>query len=231
MKICLRILTLSLATLLLVVTASAQNNDWLNKPYKEWTKKEAQQVLNDSPWGKTESQSGPIVNFGTGDTPTPEKVYTARLRSSRPIRLALLRLRQIEEKYDQMNDKKKAEFDEKNKALIECPACADNYAISLMPPGPADARFVSQDKMKLYVRLLDDQGRSRELVHFNPTKVTGQEIVFFFPRLDEKGEPLLTPSSKKLIFTIDTSVLGLDATIRRFEFDVSKMILDGKVDF
>jgi hypothetical protein len=226
-----RILLLSLAVLLFVTTASAQNDDWQKKQYQQWTKKDAQKVLNDSPWAKTESQSGPTVNFGSGDVPTPEKVYTVRLRSSLPIRRALLRLRQIEEKYDQMSDKKKAEFDEKNKALVECPACADNYAVSLLPPAPADSRFVTLEKMKLYVRLLDDRGRSRELVHFNPTKVTGQEIVLFFPKLDEKGEPLLTPSSKKLIFTIDTSVLGLDVTIRRFEFDVSKMILDGKVEF
>jgi hypothetical protein len=51
------------------------------------------------------------------------------------------------------------------------------------------------------------------------------------PRRDEKGEPLLTPESKKLVFTIDTSVLRMDATIRSFEFKVPEMLVGGKVEF
>jgi hypothetical protein len=85
--------------------------------------------------------------------------------------------------------------------------------------------------MKLFVRLLDDRGRERQLVHFVPHKTTGQELTFFFPKFDDKGEPLVTPASKKVVFTIDTSVIGLDATIRRFEFDVSKMTAGDKVEF
>lgn len=69
-----------------------------------------------------------MVNFGGygNNTPTPDKVYVVRLRSALPIRQAILRLRQIKEKYDSMSDAKKAEFDEKNKALVECPACDEN---------------------------------------------------------------------------------------------------------
>jgi hypothetical protein len=221
------------ASVVATTTGSAQKDEWQSKPYQQWTKKDVQQVLGDSPWAQTQVRSGPMVSFGGGGTmtPTPDKVYTIRLRSALPVRQALLRLRQLNEKYDEMSDKKKAEFDEKNKILVECPACADNYAISLIPPGSGDARFVTAEKMKLYVQLADERGRRRELVYLAPTKTTGQEIVFFFPRLDAKGEPLLTPSSKKLIFSIDTSVLGLDATIRLFEFDVSKMIANGAVVF
>lgn len=225
------ILAAALAAALSAAAASAQKEDWRGKPYQQWTKDDVRQVLGDSPWAKTVAQSGPVVNFGSGDVPTPDKVYALRLRSALPVRHALLRLRQLDGKYEAMNDKKRAEFDEKNKPLVECPACADNYVVSLHPPVNADARSLTVDQLKLYVRLLDDRGRSRELVHFIPTKATGQEIVLFFPRLDAKGEPLLTPASKKLVFTIDTSVLRMDATIRRFEFDVSKMIVGGKVEF
>jgi hypothetical protein len=222
---------LALTASVVFTTGSAQKDEWQGKPYQQWTKRDVQQLLGDSPWAQTQARSGPTVNFGGGNTPTPDKIYAVRLRSALPVRQALLRFRQLNEKYDEMSDKKKAEFDEKNRALVECPACADNYVVSLIPPGAADARFVTPEKMKLYVQLTDERGRRRELVHFTPTKTTGQEISFFFPRLDDNGAPLLTPSSKKLIFSIDTTVLALDTTIRRFEFDVSKMIANGAVVF
>ncbi|MET0626400.1 MAG: hypothetical protein ABW250_25930 [Pyrinomonadaceae bacterium] len=221
------------ATLVCAAGARAQKEEWQGKPFREWTEKEARKVLTDSPWARTVAHSGPMVNFtgGTGDTPTPDKVYVARLRSALPIRQAILRLRQIKDKYDSMSDKDKAKFDEKNKPLVECPACADNYVVSLIPPRSADTRSPTTEKMKLYVRLMDDRGQQRELVHFVPSKATGEEVIFFFPRFDDKGQPLLTPSSKRLIFTIDSSSIAMDAVIQRFEFDVSKMLEGGAVVF
>jgi hypothetical protein len=223
---------LALAASVIAATGSAQKDDWQSKPYQQWTMKDVQQVLGNSPWAQTQARSGPMVDFGGGTmTPTPDKVYAVRLRSALPVRQALLRFRQLNEKYDAMSDKKKAEFDEKNKTLVECPACADNYVVSLLSPMTTTTTPLQPETMKLYVRLMDDRGRQRTLVHLIPPKSVGQELIFFFPRLDEKGEPLLTPSSKKLIFTIDTSAIGLDAVIRRFEFDVSKMIVNGAVAF
>jgi hypothetical protein len=69
------------------------------------------------------------------------------------------------------------------------------------------------------------------LVHYAPPKSAGQEVVFFFPKFNEKGAPLFTPSSKRVIFNIDPTALGGDATITRFDFDVSKMLINGKVVF
>jgi hypothetical protein len=219
--------TLSLAASLIAATAagSAQKDEWQSKPYQQWTKKEAQKMLADSPWAQT------IGSGGGAMTQTPDKLYTLRLRSALPVRQALLRLRQLNEKYDEMSDKKKAEFDEKSKPLVDCPACVDNYVLSLYSPEPAQTRMLTLEKVKLYVRLMDERGRQRELVHFVPAKSPGDEIVFFFSKFDEKGEPLLTPASKSLVFTIDTSVLAMEAVIRRFDFDVSKMIMNGQVAF
>lgn len=220
------------ATLVCAAEARAQKEDWQGKPFREWTEKEARKVLSDSPWAKTVSSSGPMVNFGsTGPVPTPDKVYVVRLRSALPVRQAILRLRQIKEKYDAMSDSRKAEFDEKNRPLVDCPACADNYVVSLIPPRSADTRSPTTEKMKLYVQLMDDRGQRRELVHFVPTKATGEEVIFFFPRLDDKGQPLVTPSTRRLIFTIDTASVAMDAVIQRFEFDVSKIVEGGAVVF
>jgi hypothetical protein len=147
-------------------------------------------------------------------------------------------LRQLKDDYDKMSDKKKAEFDEKNKALIECAPCEENYVVALVPPSGADTmtlptalKSISLETMKLYVHLMDDRGRQRELVHFVPPKSPGQEVVFFFSKLDEKGEPLITPSTKRVVFNIDPIALGGDATINHFDFDVSKMVVNGRVVF
>ncbi|HLL76531.1 MAG TPA: hypothetical protein VK421_14860 [Pyrinomonadaceae bacterium] len=232
MKTGRRFLLAAAAASAVAATVAAQGDGWLGKPYQQWTKGEVQKVLSDSPWARTVMQSGPVVSVGGNAAGTSDKVYVAQLRSAMPVRHALLRLRQLNEKYDSMSDKKKAEFDERNRPLVECPACAENYVVSLIPPTSAvNTRTVTLPAMKPHVRLLDERGRKRELVHFTPAKGPGQEIIFFFPRLDERGEPLVTPASKKLIFTIDTNVLGLDATTTRFEFDLPKMIRDGRVEF
>lgn len=207
--------------------AHAQKDGWQAKPYQQWTKEDVQRILTESPWAQTRAQSGDVV----GGSMSSDKVYTLRLRSALPVRQAMLRLRQLNDKYDSMSAEKKAEFDEKNRPLVECPACADNYVISLMPPSQADARKVGLERVKLFVRLVDDRGRERQLVHFVPHRAAGQELVFFFPKFDDKGEPLVTPASKKVVFTIDTAVIGLDANIQRFEFDVSKMTAGDKVEF
>ena len=59
---------------------------------------------------------------------------TVRLRSALPIRQALLRLKQIEAKYDNMSENDRADFDARMKGLIDCPACGENYIITLGPP-------------------------------------------------------------------------------------------------
>ena len=44
----------------------------------------------------------------------------------RPIRQALVRLKQIGARFDKMSGAERAEFDTRMKGLLECPACVDN---------------------------------------------------------------------------------------------------------
>jgi hypothetical protein len=234
---------LACAAALALTNASAQKGGWQGKPYKQWTLKDAEELLADSPWAQTKVANGQVVDPG-GFSPIsgmnlPGDGITLRLRSSLAIRLAMLRVRQLRANYDQMSDKKKAEFDEKNKPLVECPACAANYVVSLNPPPGRDEgvatsfNSMSQEQVKHYVRFMNDSGETRELVHFEPSKVRGGESLFFFPRLNRNGEPLLTPATKKLVIILDEKMLGVGgSSINRFEFDVSKMVADdGQVAF
>lgn len=217
--------------LVLPFDRSATQSETL-KPFSTWTKAEAKQILNDSPWAKTQEVRSV---YGLG-IPTDFK-FTLRLRSALPIREALVRLKQIDAHYDQMNEKDRASFDARMKGLLECPACANNYVLSLSSrsdnsPG-WDLAFRSYEKMTLSllqenVFLTNDKGEKRKLVHFIPPKVAGEETVFFFPRLDDAGKPLISSEVKK--FSLHLSPQNADS-VKNFDFEVSKLVFNGKVEF
>jgi hypothetical protein len=220
---------------------SGAQNVWQDKPYQQWTVSDVEKLLTDSPWAQTRSKGvaigydNPVVT-GSNNPPSPEAV-TLRLRSALPIRQALLRLRQLKAKYDKMSGPDRAAFDDKNKILLECPACAENYVVALGPgPGrgkgvPAIFQSMSLAEAKLSITLQDERGEKRALIHFVPPKVQGDEAVFFFARLNEKGEPLLNQSSKKLIVLFGPQIFNSPVAISKFEFDLPKMLVNGAVDF
>lgn len=225
-------LALAAALSALAAPARAQKEEWQGKPYQQWTRKEVDKLLSDSPWSRQFVRSAAAISSSDAGV-MATKGYVVRLRSALPVRQGLLRLRQIREKYDSMSDGKKAEFDEKNKALVECPACEENYVVAMLPTADSDKLSeqlykASLERVKPYVRLVNDRGQQRELVHFAPAK-SGSEVIFFFPRFDDKGAPLVTPDTKRLVLIVDPGALGGDATINRFEFDVSRMVVDGKL--
>ncbi|HVF50572.1 MAG TPA: hypothetical protein VNA19_10830 [Pyrinomonadaceae bacterium] len=236
---------------------------WASKVFRQWSKDEANRILNASPWaktqevrikpaasrrsvaGQTESSSARTPStrarqgeLGGAQAPVDYKV-TLRLRSALPVRQALVRLRQLDAKYDRMNDAQRAAFDADRltRGLLECPACGDNYVVTLSAksvnsPG-ADfiydgLKAVTLPLLKQTLYLANDRGERRELVHFTPPKAPGEEAMFFFPRLDAEGKPLFTASDKKLLFrTSDSNV----TSITNFEFDIATLLLGGEVAF
>ena len=241
--------------------ASSAQGDLSKKPFTSWTKSEAESVLRDSPWARpqmikirvgsrtrrvagapvsTEGGSPAIASADLGGAEAPvDFTFTLRLRSARRLREALVRLKQLEADYDKMSAEKKAAFDAQPtvKGLLDCPACTDNYVLTLSAkstesPG-SDPVFSSLKGARLaelqrYVYIADEQGRRRQLVHFVPPKSPGEEATFFFPRLDEGGAPLLTPASRDLLFNLSDMEVN---SVSNFRIDVSKLVSDGAVDF
>ncbi|MGA9996212.1 MAG: hypothetical protein WBP93_12410 [Pyrinomonadaceae bacterium] len=259
----LPIITL-IMTVGLVMLANAQ--EALNRPFQQWTKDDAEKILNSSPWARMQEvrikyagqtrpvAGGPQPGIGVGGSPAYERTdqntinsagaeapvdfqFTLRLRSALAVREALVRLKQIEAKYDKMSDGDKAAFDAKMKGLLDCPACVDNYVVTLSSksknkPG-ADAVFTlfggaKEDDIKRYIYLANERGERRSLVHFAPPRAPGAEATFFFARLDDKGTPLFTPGTKELIINLTDNEVN---TITNFKVDVTKLIVNGKIDF
>jgi hypothetical protein len=228
------------------------------KPFKQWSKGEAEKVLNDSAWAAHQevriqfdkevqkaagSYSG--VSAATASQSQTEVshdvavdfTFTMRLRSALPVRQAIVRLRQLQTDIEKMSARELAAFDAQTKGLLECPACSANYVVTLSSksknsPG-ADAVYSTFKGGRLadlqrYVYLANEKGERRGLVHFVPPKVPGDEATFFFPRLNDKGEPLLTPENK----TLFVNVTDMQAnSVSNFRFDVAKLLSNGNVEF
>jgi len=218
--------------------STVAQESWSQKDFRQWTESEVEKILTDSPWAQTRD-----LELAGGDTATTvgpslpnRRAVIIRLRSALPIRQALARLRQLNNKYDKMSEKDKKALDEKNQILLECPPCADSYVIAL---SPAEARGkgvptilmnMSEAEVKKNVRLMNDAGETRGLIHYTPPKSQGDEAVFFFERLNDQGKPLIDSNSKRLIVTFDQKIFPQMA-LTKFEFEVPKMIVNGQVAF
>jgi hypothetical protein len=101
---------------------------WTTKPYHDWSAKETQRMMEDSPWAATLTlgsiQSNVIsVDPNTNRGYDPEMSYILQFRSARPIREAQVRLQQLSLHYDGMPADQKAAFD----------ANANNYLAATFP--------------------------------------------------------------------------------------------------
>ena len=248
-----------LAVLLLVCYGSiwAQNAS-PDKSFQHWSKSEAEKILNNSPWAKqqevrikfdkeTQTAAGSYSGV-SNDTAAQSKtevtsqvpadfIFTLRLRSALPVRQAVVRLKQLETNIEKMDPKDRVAFEAQIKGLLDCPACANNYVITLSSrsksnPG-ADAVYATFKGGRLadlqrYIFIANERGDRRQLIHFVAPKAPGDEAIFFFPRLDEKGVPLLTIDNKELLINLANNQAD---SITNFKIDVTKLRLNGRVEF
>lgn len=245
-----------LFTTLLVFSNAARAQDfWMTKSYSRWTAEEVEKMLTDSPWAMSKevritnpqqisqaagafspSYVGNSATITGGIDPSTELIVTLRLRSSNPIRQAIVRKNALDKKKD-LDEKEEELFQTRQNGLLVCPACGDYYVLALSGKSKTDrnydpifrvfnsARFKDLQK---YLYLQNDKGEKRELVNFVPPKAPGEEAIFFFPRLDDKGQPLFDETSKEMIFNASKNEVNL---LVNFKMPVAAASVDGKLDF
>jgi len=86
--------------------------------------------------------------------------------------------------------------------------------------------------VKLSVQIRNEKGETREVVKFVNPKFAEDDGVFFFSRCNSKGEPLISPANHTLTISFDPRIFAWKtARLTKFEFDVTKMIVNGQVVF
>ena len=167
-----------------------------------------------------------------------------RLHSSPMIRQAYVRLRQIAAKYDDMDQDKRAAFDASVKDVLDCPLCKNYYIVTMTKSINASHENVEDglfqtttpEQMKGMIWLVNDAGVRSPLARFIPPKTAADQAVFFFPRRDDKGNELISPTSKsfKIEFSGEffTNANPYSKIIPHgFDFDVSKIVRKDQVLF
>lgn len=227
----------------LVPAQKAWEKDW-----QKWKKEEAYKILNDSPWAKNYTNVDVSYSYGSinrsgfdeGVQLPASPPVILRLFSSLKVRQAVLRLRQIQANYDQLDKKQKEEFDEKTKNFLNCDNCKKYYVFILLQPvtEPNVKSVVGESfkadqlsSLKDKIFLFNDKKEKRELAQFVAPKTDADAAVFYFPIMDENQKPLITTETKKITVQFKTSLLYGKGFLQDVEFDVSKMLFDGKLDF
>jgi hypothetical protein len=212
------------------------------KPWKEWSKTEAEKVLSDSPWAHPQVDMelndpnrlnrSEVFGVGNEDTRTrlnEERVaYFIRIYSARPIRQAFIRLLQLQQtNLDPETLARMNAFAEKQPE--------DSIVIAVNVDGPDTKpiekvmqvlRTETTGTLRSDTYLERSDGKRVYLTQYVPPGKDGVGARFIFPRkLD--GEPFLTSKSATIRFI---SELG-----RPIKFDmifkVKEMIVDGEVEY
>ncbi len=216
-------LILSALFLLPISTSLWAGDPWKDKPWTEWTKKEARQIQEKSPWAKK-------VEFFS-HIPTPAVVQIADFdstvvwSSSRTIRESGMRLSGKPSSFS---------VERSTQGLSRRPEQYIIWVWASTIPNARNKRYV--DGMKWFSLLNDDD--RRKSVYLKP-KHSKQKVFpvrvefrlggstqarFYFPR-ELDGEPLIGPKEKKVEF-----VWRVRDYVIRTDFNLRKMVRDGKPD-
>ena len=210
------------------------NNGWESKPVDQWTDADVKGILQNSAWSwRLEGRNVDSVPMGGMGTIRSELYATFSLESALTVRLAAIRKRQLSEKYDAMNAKDKAAFNTKYKSRMECPLCAKFYIVAIGGESRTLKNQVTIQRRVKSIYLSNEKGERRILANFSPQNTPGSSALFFFPRKNEKGEPLLTADNTTLTFNFpyepdDEPLMRL---IERVEIKVKDIVRDKTVIF
>lgn len=231
----------------LAVVAGAQKK---MKPWTEWSEKEAQKMLNDSPWGQTQTDtntsemfyspsaprggsSRPLESSGTGGSDRGSQGalnqatninYRIRLLTAKPIRQAIARQTQL----------KNPQLAEQLKAFAE--QQSDKYIVVAVDYDSPDRRF-SGNSMQIFnsantgvlknnTYLETKDGKRLFLQEYMAPINDGMGAKFVFARTLD-NEPFITPQSGYLRFYAE-----MDKNIKlNMRFKVAEMMYDGNLEY
>jgi hypothetical protein len=236
MKLVYRVLIVGSLALMLPYP-NAFSAQWNKKPYTEWSEKEARKVLNDSPWGQTQSvtdtsQMTGQARMDSGQSRVAE-VFNISLRirflSARPVRQALGQLMQIKN-----GEKMSAQLAAQIKAFAAADF-PDYIVITVTTESDKASSQLQQTQQSFYKRttgelknntyLLAD-GKRLFIKEYQPPGSDGFGARYIFTRLLD-GKPFITPETKDILFHSEPG----GSAILDMRYKVKDMMFDGKLEY
>jgi hypothetical protein len=91
------------ALLVLLIYPDTMWAQWTKKPYTEWSEKDVLKLLNESPWGQTQTFTDTTKNFSAarGTTAVADVInvnFRVRFLSAKPVRQAISRYMELQQK-------------------------------------------------------------------------------------------------------------------------------------
>ena len=224
-------------TICLLAAGSVVGQD-SKKPWKEWSKKDAQKILSDSPWAQLQidmdfMETSPLTRPRDPSVTNRLKqgeglTYGIRFFSARPVRQAFVRMIQLQQK------NLSPETVERLNGFAE-KASKDSIVIAVTIEGP-DSNLLgkamgivwnaSTPTLKPTTYLERNDGQRLFLQEYVPPGKDGFGARFVFPRTLD-GKPFLTPD-----FTIVRFVSDLGSSMNfHMTFKVKDMVVDGQMEY
>ena len=232
----------SLIVLLISVIAVAQNK---NVPWTEWSKKDAEKVLTDSPWAHTQvdtnisemfyqptspNRGAPNSNQRASEGAVNQEMkvtYHIRFFSARPVRQAHARLYQIQQKPDAEVDKRLrsfAEFESTDSIILAVTFESTDGRFSGKAMQAFNSAVTAVLKNKTYLERND--GARLFLSEYVPPGRDGFGARFIFQR-NVDCKPFITSDTKDIRFYSEYS----ESLKLNVKFKVSEMIYNGMLEY
>jgi len=246
-----RMKKLSFSILLLITvivfTTSAQKK---SKPWQEWSRKEAEAVLNESAWGKTQTETDISELFwrpqgapdprsgasnadplrdergGATNQATPVK-FRIRFLSAKPIRQAFARVIALDQPTEDpkvkmyMNDFVERKFDQ----WIAVTVGVESRDQRFSAPALKALTSATTASLKNITYLERSDGKRLFLHMYQPPSADGLGAKYIFERIvDER--PFLKPDDNEVRFVSEIGKVKLD-----MRFKVAQMLYDEKLEY
>jgi hypothetical protein len=224
----------------LIAAASVVGQKQL-KPWKEWSKNDAQKVLNDSPWAHLQIdqdfvEANPLQRpSDPRDTSVDTRLrqndgmtYGIRFFSARPVRQAFVRMIQLQRKDlgpDQVSRLNTfAEVLSEDSIIIA--VTIENPDANMLGKAMQIVRNATTVGLKNNTFLERNDGKRIFIEQYTPPGGDGFGARFIFPRMVD-GKPFLGPEVSTVRFVAD---LGSSVKFS-MTYKVKDMMLDGKLEY
>jgi hypothetical protein len=240
--------TLGYLLIALTIMANSAIAQAKAKPWTEWSKKDAEKILNDSAWGQTQTISSSDASISSAITKTQgagnESVsrsgqsgesmgskstyYRARFLTAKPVREAFARLVVLSQPNagkdltDQLQGFIDRDFGHYLVVAFTVDATDPKMAAGMM----ASMTRMNIDALKGKVYLERKDGTRMELVDYKPPIADNMGAKFVFER-EIDGQPFLSPEAEYVRFVMEPSE-RLKVNLR---FKVAAMMFDGKLEY